>query len=80
MRGAGRAWGLSRLNVRMSWTYLKELNATVLSEAQRAERYRADIQAAHKRLTPVEDPLARVLATLPDELQVEGLSLAALQV
>jgi hypothetical protein len=52
----------------MSWTYLKELNATLLSEGQRAERYRADIQPARERLTPGDERLARLLVTIPSKL------------
>jgi hypothetical protein len=48
-------------------------------QAERGEKDRADIQAARERLTPVEERLARVLATIPIELQREGLSLPALQ-
>jgi hypothetical protein len=56
------------------------LNATPISEqARRAEKDCADIQAARERLTPIEERLARVLATIPVELQREGLSLPALQ-
>jgi hypothetical protein len=56
------------------------LNAAVEAEqAQRAEMDRADIQAARERLTPLETRVARVLATIPIELQAEGLSLASLQ-
>jgi hypothetical protein len=57
-----------------------ELNAAVEAErAQRAEKDRADVQAARERLTPLETRLARVLETIPRELQAEGLSLASLQ-
>jgi hypothetical protein len=48
-------------------------------QAERGEKDRADIQAARERLTPIEERLARVLATIPIELQREGLSLPALQ-
>ena len=48
-------------------------------EAQRAEQERAEAQAARERLTPLEDRLARLLATIPIEVQREGLSLSSLQ-
>ncbi len=48
-------------------------------EAQRAEQERAEVQAARERLTPLEDRLARLLATIPIEVQREGLSLSSLQ-
>ncbi len=41
----------------------------------RAEEVRADAQAARERLTPLETRLARLLATIPVEMQREGLSL-----
>jgi hypothetical protein len=39
----------------------------------------ANLQAARERLTPLEDRLARLLATIPIEIQREGLSLSSLQ-
>ena len=48
-------------------------------EAQRAEQERAEAQAARERLTPLEDRLARLLATIPLDVQREGLSLSSLQ-
>lgn len=64
--------------------YIAELNAAVErehAEQQKArdEEARTNIQAARERLTPVEERLARLLATIPVELQREGLSLASLQ-
>jgi hypothetical protein len=64
--------------------YIKELQAKVAAaQAQRAEQDRADeevaAQAARERLTPLEDRLARLLATIPLSIQREGLSLPALQ-
>lgn len=43
------------------------------------EKARAEAQAARVRLTPLEDRLERLLATIPVELQREGLSLTTLQ-
>jgi hypothetical protein len=43
------------------------------------ESDRAATQAARERLTPLEDRLAWLLATIPIEVQREGLSLATLQ-
>ncbi len=60
--------------------YLAELNAAVASEqVQREEKERVATQAARDRLTPLEEWLARLLATIPIEIQCEGLSLASLQ-
>ena len=59
--------------------YINKLNAAVQAEqARRAEKDRADLQAARERLRPVEERLARVLATIPVKLQREGLSLLSL--
>src|ERR1700730_17757946 len=60
--------------------YIAALNAAVaIEQAQRAERERAATQAARERLTPLEERLSRLLATIPIEVQREGLSLASLQ-
>jgi hypothetical protein len=64
--------------------YLKELKAEVAvaqaeAQARRAEEERTSAQAARERLTPLEDRLRRLLATIPIELQREGLSLPTLQ-
>ena len=60
--------------------YVKQLNAAVaVEQAQRAEKERAATQAARERLTPLEERLSRLLATIPSEIQREGLSLASLQ-
>ena len=64
--------------------YIKQLQAeseraNAARQRIRDEEVRADIQAARERLTPVEERLARVLATIPEELQREGLSLSMLQ-
>lgn len=62
-------------------SYVKQLNAAIAIRAQahRDEEARAAAQAARERLTPLEVRLARVLATIPVEVQREGLSLPALQ-
>jgi len=64
--------------------YVGKLNADVEREraaqqARRDEKARADILAARERLTPLETRVARLLATIPVEMQREGLSLSALQ-
>jgi hypothetical protein len=64
--------------------YIDKLNAAVEAErvkreARRDEQARAAAQAARERLTPLEDRLARLLATIPIEVQREGLSLPALR-
>jgi hypothetical protein len=43
------------------------------------EKERAATQAARDRLTPLGERLSRLLATIPVEIQREGLSLASLQ-
>lgn len=48
-------------------------------QGRREERARAEAKAARERLTPLDERLARLLATIPVEVQREGLSLAALQ-
>lgn len=48
-------------------------------QAARDEKTRAEAEAARVRLTPLEDRLTRLLATIPIEVQREGLSLSALQ-
>ncbi len=64
----------------MTAYYIKQLNAEVAEmQAQRQEKQLAATQAARERLTPLETRLARVLATIPVELQREGLSLSLLQ-
>jgi hypothetical protein len=60
--------------------YIAELNAVIERDrAQFAEKERVATQAARDRLTPLQEPLARLLATIPIEVQREGLSLASLQ-
>jgi len=61
--------------------YIKTLNAVVAAAAQarREEQERSAAQAARDRLTPLEDRLSRLLATIPWEVQGEGLSLPTLQ-
>ena len=60
--------------------YISRLNASVKAEAGvRAEQRERDKEAARERLSPLEDRLRRLLATIPAEVQREGLSLAELQ-
>jgi hypothetical protein len=60
--------------------YIQQLNAAVERDrAQHAEKERAATQAVRERLTPLEERLARLLATIPIEIQREGLSLTSLQ-
>ncbi len=64
--------------------YIDRLNAAVAVQAQ-ARREKEELaaayaaQAARERLTPLEDRLSRLLATIPIEVQREGLSLTTLQ-
>ncbi len=60
--------------------YINALNAAVaIDQAQRAEKERAATQAVRERLTPLEERLSRLLATIPSGIQREGLSLSCLQ-
>jgi hypothetical protein len=60
--------------------YIAQLNAAVaIEQAQRAELELAATKAARERLTPLEERLSRLLATIPVEVRREGLSLASLQ-
>ena len=64
--------------------YINQLNATVAAQraqqqAQREEKANEEAKAARERLIPLEDRLARLLATIPIEVQRGGLSLATLQ-
>ncbi len=60
--------------------YIKLLNAAMaIEQAQHAEKVRADVQGTRERLTPLEERLSRLLATIPIEMQREGLSLSSLQ-
>lgn len=47
--------------------------------AQGEERARSEAEAARGRLTPLDERLGRLLATIPAEMQREGISLVALQ-
>lgn len=49
------------------------------AEQRQAAADRVQMDAARERMTPLEDRLARLLATIPIEVQQEGLSLPALQ-
>jgi hypothetical protein len=64
--------------------YLSQLNAIAEAnraeaQARREEKARTDAKAARERLTPLDERLTRLLATIPLDVQREGLSLAALQ-
>jgi hypothetical protein len=65
----------------MTALYIKQLHNELefRSQKDREEKERAAAQTARERLTPLEDRLARLLATIPVEVQREGLSLASLQ-
>ena len=64
---------LSRLSATAEAKHAKE-------QAAREERARAEAQGVRERLTRLDERLTRLLATIPIEVQREGLSLAALQV
>jgi Tfp pilus assembly protein PilN len=61
--------------------YIAALQAAVeRDQARREDQKRvAAAQAARERLTPLDERLSRLLATIPPEVQAEGLSLHALQ-
>ena len=64
--------------------YLKRLYEDVEAdhakrEAAHAEKKRAIADEAREKLVPLETRLARLLLTIPPEVQAEGLSLMALQ-
>ena len=48
-------------------------------QAERDEKGRAEAEAARERLTPLDQRLGRLLATIPPEVHREGLSLTTLQ-
>ena len=61
-------------------SYIRHLNAMLEEEAAlAAKRNLETTMAARARLTPLEDRLARLLKSIPMELQREGLSLASIQ-
>lgn len=60
--------------------YIRKLQAaTAIDDAQAAEARHAKIAETRTRLTPLEDRLARLLSTIPEQIQREGLSLPAIQ-
>ena len=68
----------------MLLAYAAKLNAIAEAnrakeQARREERARAEAQAAREQLTPLDERLTRLLATIPIEVQREGLALASLQ-
>ena len=64
--------------------YAARLLATVEAsrakhQAERDEKARAEAKATRERLTPLDERLTRLFATIPIEVQREGVALAALQ-
>lgn len=60
--------------------YLKALNEQLDEERRQGLDQQAAVsQATRERFTPLEHRLARLLATIPEEIQREGLSLSVLQ-
>lgn len=60
--------------------YLKALQADVDElERARLKRREVEAQSARERFTPLEDRLARLLASIPEEVQRGGMSLQWLQ-
>ena len=65
--------------------YIALLNAEVKADQDRRDREAqaeraAEVAAARERFTPLEARLGRLLATIPDEVQRDGLSLPSLQI
>ena len=62
-------------------TMLNEISEarSAKQRAQGEERARSEAEAARGRLTPLDERLGRLLATIPVEVQAEGLSLTTLQ-
>jgi hypothetical protein len=80
----GREGSRSQQEATMLKHYLSQLNAIAEAnraeaQARREEKARTDAKAARERLTPLDERLTRLLATIPLDVQREGLSLAALQ-
>jgi hypothetical protein len=68
----------------MLHAYIAQLKKSVEEDrakrqAERDEKARAEAEAVRVRLTPLDERLARLLATTSVEAQREGLSLASLQ-
>lgn len=60
--------------------YVSALKLAALEDQEHKEGKRAaEARASRERLTPLEDRLSRLLATIPSDVQREGLSLPALQ-
>lgn len=61
--------------------YVRQLQEAVQQIADEAasQRDHASEAAARERLSPLKDRLIRLLATIPNEVQREGLALPALQ-
>lgn len=61
-------------------TYIQMLQAEIAAQEAAISTEKADAaNTALERLTPLEDRLARLLATIPADVQREGLSLPALR-
>lgn len=60
--------------------YIGKLQAETEEQTIATSIEKEAASAARDRLTPLEDRLARLLATIPEEVQNEGLSLASLRV
>jgi hypothetical protein len=67
------------LNRRMSQLRADTEARRAEQQARQEERARAEAKAVRERLTPLDDRLTRLLATIPIEVQREGLALPALQ-
>lgn len=89
--GLNGCGGASRSTTRLITTgvnllsaYIAQLNRALEADRLKQEerqqaKQQAEATAARERLTPLEDRLKRLLATIPIEVQREGLSLTALQ-
>lgn len=79
-----RPWGDASPEPRPVPLYIQELERkSAIAQAKWAEQERAKQeqagQAAREKLTPLETRVSKLLATIPDAVQKEGLSLASLR-
>ena len=59
--------------------YIQKLQAEIEEQTIAISTEKEAASTARDRLTPLEDRLARLLATIPAEVQNEGMSLVSLQ-
>ncbi|RVQ67110.1 hypothetical protein EKN06_09320 [Croceicoccus ponticola] len=64
----------------MSYYISRLIEASEREEAELASQKATQVEDTRERLTPLQDRLARLLATIPAEVLAGGVSLSALQV